>query len=303
MNKITLSFSPPARLNNSDQHVERLDDGAETKAVNSELSISPELAVLLSSELRIAHSRMTPLIRGRNEGVRRDQLDKSSEVGTDAQNLHGATTFRYAGHGQSSEGDGGESDGGNKKFLARISSDSDGEFEMNSTVNEFDQRSHLIYRAADLQRNCEKHMLMYGRGAMLPYLRNKMVELLPHFVRDLGDRVSYLVDNALELNRIHLVKPIADACNQFLGVMRPLYSAYVDGPYLLADVRKTLCDAQALLFKEMNTRSDPRGKLKKMMVDTVQPLMAIIVLSVLPRPRQQAVCNMEASVPSNGKDL
>jgi len=249
--------------------------------------LSPELAGLQGPELQretVVHAPV--LVRSRTEQTtQKKQADGNGDGDAFIPGVRGVTNFRYAGQGQSSghEGSGGGNDRGGQSGLRRLVQLESVYLATGHEVST-DVPGHMARCAADLPERCAEHARQHGHSAMLPFLRGAMLELLPQFVRDLSDKMERLAERSQNVQSCDAIRPVSEACQVFLDLMRPLYGAYVRGPFLLADAKEILCEAQDLLAAEVGQRAGAHPEFARVMTRTVQPLIAIFIMSCLPRP-------------------
>ena len=150
--------------------------------------------------------------------------------------------------------------------------------------------THMARHAVDLPAICSAHHGSHGASAMPAFLRETMESLVVDFVRDVADRLALLEQRAasgIAVSSGEALLPVREACDELLRVMRPIYSRYVPAPQLFADARSVLCQAQARLLHEVEGRGAGNASLRRVMHESVYPLLPIILMGSMPRPEPE----------------
>lgn len=271
-------------------------------------SPSAELVPLLSLELQgERHRAPTPAVNQRKSvsTARKGLSDVVADSETALQGLRGATGLRYALHQGSSSGHSSEQGGGHQqdgRSPMQVAARNNRGFEAARGSASAGVSVHMALCAADLAERCAVHPQRSDRAVMLSFLQSAMRDLLPGFVRDLADRLEALAASETPLDSRGAIRPVREVCADFLDLVRPLYSTYTSGPYLLCDARDVLCAAQDLLNPELDRRRDADQRFLQVMTDTVRPLLPILVMSSMPRPQQSAAHGSLANFPVGAWD-
>ena len=148
--------------------------------------------------------------------------------------------------------------------------------------------THMGRHARDLPATCGAHHAAHGPAAMPAFLRATMESLVVDFVRDVADRLHHLEEHAADGSAVpagNALWPVREACDELLRLMRPIYDRYLASPQLFADAREVLCQAQARLLQEVESRGAGNTGLRRLMHDSVYPLLPVILMGSMPRPQ------------------
>lgn len=148
--------------------------------------------------------------------------------------------------------------------------------------------THMARHAADLPAICQTHCASHGRKAMPAFLRGTMESLVVDFVRDVADKLVHLEAQAASGVAVppgDAILPVREACDELLRVMRPIYQRFVPLPQLFSDACTVLCQAQVRLLKEVEGRGEGDTRLRRVMHESVYPLLPIILMGSMPRPQ------------------
>lgn len=141
--------------------------------------------------------------------------------------------------------------------------------------------THIAGRALALPALCEAHVASQGLHAMPDFLVKTMQSLVIDFARDLADRIEQRASAGKTLRASDYRRPIAETCEEFLRLMRPLYQKYVPSPRLFGDAREVLCGAQPLLLQVMGARARYSDEIVRVLTSTIYPLFPIILMSAM----------------------
>lgn len=257
-------------------------------------SVSPELMPLLAVELPAAPAPPVQITPSRRSAVLRSPWSDMGDRPWDEDEIRrlasrGAGTFFMVGgrgqsSGQSTDQDGEGQGQGQNPTPRQQTAVQDGRLQRAAGTVPTAKRSHMSGTGASLAQRCAEHHESFGDGAMSPFLRQAVIDLLPAFVRDLGSKLHALGVDERPPGSQESIRPVVEVCDEFFELVRPLYSRYVMGPNLLTDVRNALCTAQATLCDEVARWTDGGSRLEQVMYETVNPLFAILLMSCVKAP-------------------
>lgn len=144
--------------------------------------------------------------------------------------------------------------------------------------------SQLEVVAARLPERCAEHYAIRGADAMRLFLSSVFIMLMPALIRDLAAKLQVLNANTPSLGLPHTARPIFEVCEKLQAVMRPICDQYLAGPFPILEARVVLCSAQAAMMDEVRAGSDTSPRLRQIMVETLNPLLAILIMACLSRP-------------------
>jgi hypothetical protein len=289
------SIRPPAAVQEPGQRFAAPGTTARNEAPNpvqpdAPAPISAELAVLLGPGMQRDPSRKVRYLRPPIDAAARQQSrDLAHDGDVSGEGPTGVTNFAYAGQQQSSRQHG-DGSGHEAESQPRRLFDQETSFQVGEHHSRLQLATHMANSAADLPQRCTAHRLSHGSDAMPRFLRGAMVDLLPGFMRDLAERFDHLAASTSALHPADAIRPVAEVCQDFLNLLRPMYLDHVSfqGPYLVTDVQTVLCAAQTLLGDEMAKRGADNPGLARILRETVYPLWPILVMACLPRPSQES---------------
>jgi hypothetical protein len=251
------------------------------------LPISKELVGLTEEEL---DSQIIPRTFWRKKSLTGKSL--VGESGSDEDEEREKEAWRKAGRGVTfnSMGGGTQSSGqqGNQRHHAPLRS-FDNEKEVatlsvgETSLNPF---SHIESLAARLPERCAEHYSMRGGDAMRSFLSAIFIMLLPGVIRDLAAKLQLLKATLPRLDSSHTLRPTTEVCEKFQAVMRPVCDRYLTDVFSLMEARAVLCSAQNIMIEEVRQGSAIDPQLRRIMVETLNPLLAILILACLSRPGQ-----------------